>query len=103
MTMQPLLPWLAERFLNGVPEGIAIALLAWLLLRIFTRSGSSTRFAIWLSALAAIIVIPLARGIWLSKGTLISAPHFGRFPTCGRETFALLGLQFLCWAWSGLH
>jgi beta-lactamase regulating signal transducer with metallopeptidase domain len=76
MTMQPLLPWLAERFLNGVPEGIAIALLAWLLLRIFTRSGSSTRFAIWLSALAAIIVIPLARGIWLSKGTLIERTSF---------------------------
>jgi len=60
-------PWLAERFLNGVPEGIAIAALAWILLRIFVQKNSSTRFAIWLSALIAILTLPLLHGLWASS------------------------------------
>src|SRR5579884_3903370 len=58
--------WLAERFLNGVPEGIAIALLAWISLRMFGRKSSSARFATWLAALVAIVAVPLARGWWSS-------------------------------------
>ena len=49
----------AERMLNCLGEGIAIALFAWLLLRIMGlrksgRQNSGTRFAVWLVALLAI-------------------------------------------------
>lgn len=59
--------WLAERFLNGVPEGIALALLAWISLRVFVRKSSSARFGIWLSALVVIVALPLVRGLWASN------------------------------------
>jgi bla regulator protein blaR1 len=54
---------LAGRALNGLPEGFAIALFAWILLRVVGRRSASTRFAVWLSALLAIAVLPLLGGL----------------------------------------
>ena len=48
-----------ERILNCTVEGIAIALFAWLLLRLVGRQNSGTRFAVWFSTLIAIAVLPL--------------------------------------------
>ncbi len=50
--------FLVERAINSVPEGLLIAAFAWILLRFIGRQNSSTRFAIWLFALASIIAIP---------------------------------------------
>ncbi|HEX6879151.1 MAG TPA: M56 family metallopeptidase, partial [Terriglobales bacterium] len=47
-----------ERAINSVPEGLLVAAFAWVLLRFVGRQNSSTRFAVWLFALAAIIAIP---------------------------------------------
>ncbi len=47
-----------ERLLNGVAEGMVIALFAWLLLRVIGRRNSGTRFAVWFCALLAIAVAP---------------------------------------------
>src|SRR5579871_3298592 len=49
----------AERMLNGMIEGIAIGLFAWILLRVTGRRNSSTRFAVWFSALLAIAALPV--------------------------------------------
>jgi beta-lactamase regulating signal transducer with metallopeptidase domain len=49
----------AQSMLNGVIEGFAIGLFAWLLLRVVGRRNSSTRFAVWFSALLAIAALPL--------------------------------------------
>lgn len=49
----------AERMLNCVGEGIAIALFAWILLRLIGRRNSGTRFAVWFCALLAIALSPL--------------------------------------------
>ena len=48
----------AERMLNSMAEGIAIALFGWILLRALGRQNSSTRFAVWFSALAVIAALP---------------------------------------------
>ena len=48
-----------ERLLNGLAQGTAIALFAWLLLRLIGRRNSGTRFAVWFSALLAIVLAPL--------------------------------------------
>jgi beta-lactamase regulating signal transducer with metallopeptidase domain len=53
----------AERMLNCIVEGVAIALFAWLLLRIIGllnsgRQNSGTRFAVWLVTLFAIVALP---------------------------------------------
>jgi beta-lactamase regulating signal transducer with metallopeptidase domain len=43
-------------------EGIAIGLFAWILLQVVGRRNSSTRFAVWFSALLAIAVLPVFGG-----------------------------------------
>jgi beta-lactamase regulating signal transducer with metallopeptidase domain len=53
----------AERMLNGVLEGIAIGLFAWILLLITGRRNSSTRFAVWFCALLAIAALPVLRAV----------------------------------------
>lgn len=55
----------AERMLNCLAEGIAIALFAWVLLRVAGRRNSGTRFAVWFCALLAIAVSPLVE---ISRG-----------------------------------
>jgi beta-lactamase regulating signal transducer with metallopeptidase domain len=52
----------AERLLNSMFEGIAIGLFAWILLQVVGRRNSSTRFAVWFSALLAIAVLPVFGG-----------------------------------------
>jgi beta-lactamase regulating signal transducer with metallopeptidase domain len=52
----------AGRMLNSMLEGIAIGLFAWILLRLAGRRNSSTRFAVWFSALLAIATLPMLGG-----------------------------------------
>ena len=57
---------LAEGMLNGIAEGVVIALFAWVVLRLSGRRSSSTRFAVWFFALMAIAALPLLHGFALS-------------------------------------
>jgi beta-lactamase regulating signal transducer with metallopeptidase domain len=52
----------AGRMLNSMLEGIAIGLFAWILLRLAGHRNSSTRFAVWFSALIAIATLPTVGG-----------------------------------------
>lgn len=56
----------AARVLNSIPEGLLIAIFAWLILRLVGRQNSGTRFAVWFVALLAIAFIPF-----------VPAPHIG--------------------------
>jgi beta-lactamase regulating signal transducer with metallopeptidase domain len=49
---------LSERMLNGTAAGLVVALFAWILLRVTGKQNSSTRFAVWFAALAAISMLP---------------------------------------------
>src|SRR5277367_4953938 len=58
----------AERMLNCIVEGIAIALFAWVLLRVMSlrnsgHQNSGTRFAVWFAALFAVAALPLVRAL----------------------------------------
>ncbi len=55
----------AERLLNSIGAGVALASLVWLLLRVAKRANSGTRFAVWFSSLIAIAAFPLFAGIRL--------------------------------------
>ena len=61
--------------LNGVGEGIVLAVFAWALLRISGRQNSSTRFAVWFSMMVAISALPFFGSIGLSGTSLPSATH----------------------------
>ena len=52
-------PVSAASMLNGILEGVAIGLLAWILLRVAGRPNSSTRFAVWFFALLTIAALPV--------------------------------------------
>ncbi|HZZ41238.1 MAG TPA: M56 family metallopeptidase [Acidobacteriaceae bacterium] len=52
-----------EHVLNTLPEGLLLAACAWLLLRLLPRQNSSTRFAIWLVALAGVAGLPFLGAI----------------------------------------
>ena len=56
--LQTLAQIFTERLLNTAAEGIVVAGLVWVLLRLIGRQNSGTRFAIWFSALLAIIALP---------------------------------------------
>ena len=47
-----------ERLLNTAAAGFVLAGLVWMLLRLVGRQNSGTRFAIWFSALLAIVALP---------------------------------------------
>ena len=59
LSLNELAPILAGRMLNSVAEGLVIGLFAWVLLRVMGRRNSSTRFAVWFSALLAIAAVPV--------------------------------------------
>ncbi|MFZ0816478.1 MAG: M56 family metallopeptidase [Candidatus Sulfotelmatobacter sp.] len=81
--MIPVFHWQAmaqifsERMLNSIAEGIAIALFGWILLRILGRQNSSTRFAVWFSALIAIAALPFFNNnlAFSGAGTFSHATH----------------------------
>ena len=58
----PDLQWLAqvftERLLNTAAEGMILAGLAWVLLRLIGRQSSRTRFAVWFVTLLTIVALP---------------------------------------------
>ena len=83
MTSAPFLQSLAqissERMLNCAVEGVGIAVLAWILLRMIGRQNSGTRFAVWFSALLGIAALPLfghlaAGGTELTRQSEITMP-----------------------------
>lgn len=68
------LHWVAqmsvERLLNGLGEGVLIAMFAWVLLRMIGRRSAGTRFAVWFWALVAIALAP-----FLEKSSTASMVH----------------------------
>jgi beta-lactamase regulating signal transducer with metallopeptidase domain len=56
--IQSLAQVVVGRMINSLPEGILIALGAWILLRLMRRQNSETRFDVWLIALSGIVALP---------------------------------------------
>jgi beta-lactamase regulating signal transducer with metallopeptidase domain len=46
------------RVLNSLPEGLLLAISAWLLLRVLGRQNARTRFAVWIVALLGVAALP---------------------------------------------
>ena len=59
----------AERMLNGVVEGVAIAVFVGMLLHLMRRRNSGTRFAVLLTALFSIAALPLLNILTASAGS----------------------------------
>ncbi len=73
---QALAQLFAGRMLNSTAEGIVITGFIWILLHAMRRQNSSTRFAMWLSSLAAVAFLPLLESAGSSAlGTATRASH----------------------------
>jgi beta-lactamase regulating signal transducer with metallopeptidase domain len=59
---------LAGRMLNGVIEGMVLAVVAWIVLRCIGRPHSSARFSVWFFTLLAVAIVPWLHGF--GSGTL---------------------------------
>jgi beta-lactamase regulating signal transducer with metallopeptidase domain len=107
------------RVLNSLPEGLLIALFAWMMLHLLPRQNSGTRFAVWFVALLSIVGLPLVGGRvigagaaheFLTAGTvhpLITLPgHWGTALFLGWlavASFAMLRLAVGLWHLRGLR
>ena len=65
----------ADRMLNGVGEGILLAVFGWALLRVRGRQNSSTRFAVWFSVMVAIAALPFFGSMGFTKTALAHTSH----------------------------
>jgi hypothetical protein len=81
------------RILNSLPEGLLVALFAWVTLRLLPRQNSGTRFAVWFVALLTVAALPLI-------GSIV-APRFLLSAAGVRPLITLPGpwgiLLFLAW------
>ena len=102
------------RVLNSLPEGLLIALFAWMMLHLLPRQNSGTRFAVWFVALLSIVGLPFidagAAHEFLAAGTvppLITLPgHWGTalfLCWLAIACFAMLRLAIGLWHLRGLR
>jgi beta-lactamase regulating signal transducer with metallopeptidase domain len=70
--LQNLAQLFTERELNAAVAGMLLAGLVWMLLRLTGRQNSGTRFAIWFSALMAIVAFPFLSFIHSSHLPVVS-------------------------------
>jgi beta-lactamase regulating signal transducer with metallopeptidase domain len=92
-------PAVVETLVYALAEGSMMAVLVWLLLRLIPARNSGTRFAIWLTTLAAMVLLPLlsqwptgAPGTQTAHGITISA-SLALWITCSWAALASLGLM----------
>lgn len=100
------------RVLNSVPEGILIAVITWITLRLLPRQNSRTRFAVWFLALLTVAGLPFigalahARSLVAHDGShsLLTLPeHWAStlfvvwlIAICGAVTHLAIGIFRLC-------
>jgi beta-lactamase regulating signal transducer with metallopeptidase domain len=72
--LQSLTQVFTERMLNTAAEGIVLAGLAWIFLRLAGRQNSRTRFAVWFSALILIAGLPFFSHFHVTPSFLAAHP-----------------------------
>src|SRR5271165_291724 len=97
--IQALVQLFAGRLINTALEGIVLAGLVWLALRLLGRLNSAARFAIWLSALLAIVALPFFAGTH-GFATHSSTPPSGSLPS--EFTLPVAWAFYLCGAWAAV-
>src|SRR5260370_6298927 len=93
------------RVLNTIAEGLAIAALSWIVLRVFGARSSGTRFAVWFWTLLAIVALPfLARpgSQVLSSSAFLSAPAFSSESPHAQLTISSTVAFYLFMVWAAI-
>src|SRR5580658_484994 len=93
--LQTLAQLFTGRLLNTAAEGVVLAGLVGLLFRLIGRQNSGTRFAIWFSALLAIVALPFLSASSFSAshpGVLSPTPLHGGIILSGSWAFYLFAV-----------
>ncbi len=87
-----------ERILNALPEGVLVAVFAWVLLRVLRKQNSGTRFAVWFLALLTVAALPVWGGFGDGRALMGPGMAWGRLHPAITipGTWALF--VFLAWA-----
>ena len=87
-----------ERILNALPEGVLVAVFAWVLLRVLRKQNSGTRFAVWFLALLTVAALPVWGGFGDGRALMGPGVSWGRLHSAITipGTWALF--VFLAWA-----
>jgi Zn-dependent protease with chaperone function len=87
-----------ERILNALPEGLLVAVFAWVLLRVLRKQNSGTRFAVWFLALLTVAALPVWGGFGDGRALMGPGMTWGRLHPAITipGTWALFG--FVAWA-----
>jgi Zn-dependent protease with chaperone function len=67
-----------ERILNALPEGVLVAVFAWMLLRVLRKQNSGTRFAVWFLALLTVAALPVWGGFGDGRALMAPGMSWGR-------------------------
>src|SRR5208282_1708130 len=67
-----------ERILNALPEGVLVAVFAWVLLRVLRKQNSGTRFAVWFLALLTVAALPVWGGFGDGRALMGPGMSWGR-------------------------
>src|SRR5215469_10701111 len=102
---------IAERALNSVPAGLAIAGLAWAALKAFSKHGSGIRFAVWFVVLLGIAAVPFVPSLRSSPPTTLPLPTGLTLPGMWARVIvfgwafvlALIGVRLAFGLWSSLR
>jgi beta-lactamase regulating signal transducer with metallopeptidase domain len=62
-----------SHIVNSLPEGMLIAVFAWMMLRLLPRQNSGTRFSVWFVALLSVAALPFI-GSATAASSLLAAP-----------------------------
>ena len=71
--LQSLAQVFTERMVNGMVQGVVLAAVAWIVLRMVGRESSSTRFAVWFVALLGTVALPLLQSVFLRQPVVPAA------------------------------
>ncbi len=71
VNLQAIAQFSAEHMLNGIVEGTALAVLAWVALRVIGGENSRARFGVWFAVLLAIGCVPFVDRMYAGSATTV--------------------------------
>lgn len=74
LNLQAIASYSSMRLVDSLAEGLLVGLIAALMFRFARRQNAGTRFALGFSALLAIALLPVARGLWANIQVSSAAP-----------------------------
>lgn len=91
------------RVLNSLPEGILIAAITWITLRLLPRQNSRTRFAVWFLALLTVAALPFIGALSHAQSFIWQNGSHSLFTLSESWAFALFSVWVIAMCGAMMH